>query len=133
MKPCIFCEIASGNRQAHIVFEDNEFIAFLDYRPVNEGHVLIIPKEHYEYVFDLDDDFMARMFILAKKLSHSIKACFDAPRIGLVAEGFGVPHLHVHLVPIYQMGDLDPHRAKPSPDLEGTQKRILRFIAKSDL
>jgi histidine triad (HIT) family protein len=133
--PCIFCEIASRNKPSNIVFEDDEIVSFLDIRPVNEGHILIIPKTHHEYMFDLDDAFMSHMLVVAKRLSRILKLCFEAPRIGLVIEGFGVPHLHLHLIPIYRMGDLDPHRAKSQSieDLEATQRKILSTLAKVGL
>lgn len=100
---------------------------------MSEGHVLVIPKSHFDYVFDLDDEFMSRIFIVAKKLSKYLKTCFQAPRVGLVVEGFGVAHVHLHLIPIYQMGDLDPNKAKSQGDLTSTHRKILDIMMKAEL
>lgn len=73
---------------------------------------MIIPKHHIDYVFDLEEPLYAELFEVAKELSEPIKRATQASRIGVVIEGFSVSHLHVHLVPINGVNELDPTKAK---------------------
>ena len=112
MEDCIFCKIIRGESLAHKLWEDADFFAFLSDKPVNPGHVLLIPKEHIDYIFDLEEPLFSKLFKKAKELSEPLKKAFDAPRIGVVVEGFNVRHLHIHLVPVYHVAELDPNRGK---------------------
>ena len=112
MPDCIFCKIANKDIPAHIVWENERFLAFADIMPVNPGHLLIIPKDHTDLVFDLPDDRYAEIFMIAKMLSAPLKRATGAARIGIAVEGFGVPHVHVHLVPVNGPNELNPERAK---------------------
>lgn len=110
MENCIFCKIVEGAEPAHKIWEGKEFLAFLDIRPCNPGHTCLIPKKHIDYVFDMEESLYSRIFQIAKQLSEPIKKAANAKRIGVAVEGFGVPHVHIHLVPLYNMAELDPHR-----------------------
>lgn len=112
MESCIFCQILKGSAPAHKIWENENFFAFLDVNPVNPGHTMIIPKHHLDYVFDLEEPLYSELFKVAKELSEPIQRAMEASRIGVVIEGFGVSHLHVHLVPINKVNELDPTRAK---------------------
>ena len=112
MNKCIFCEIRDGESSAFIVWEDEKFLAFLDIYPINPGHIDIIPKEHVDYLFDLDEELYSQIFVLARQLAAPLKKATGAKRIGVAVEGFGVPHAHVHLVPLHKGMELDPNRAK---------------------
>lgn len=112
MESCIFCQILKGSARAHKIWENENFFAFLDINPVNPGHTMIIPKHHLDYVFDLGEPLYSELFKVAKELSEPIQRAMKASRIGVVIEGFGVSHLHVHLVPINKVNELDPTRAK---------------------
>lgn len=112
MADCIFCKIVSGDIPAEKVYEDDMFFAFLDIKPINPGHTLILPKQHVDQIFDVDDPLYGEIFRLAKRLSSPLKKVAASPRVGLVVEGFGVPHVHVHLIPIYKGNELNPERAK---------------------
>jgi histidine triad (HIT) family protein len=111
---CVFCEIATGRIPSHKVWENREFIAFLDIRPVRPGHLLLVPKKHYESVFVLPGTLYARTFLVARALASGMERHFRVPRVGLIVEGFGVPHAHVHLIPISREGQLNPSLAKGS-------------------
>lgn len=99
---CIFCAIAAGERDATLVYEDDDAVAFLDHRPLFGGHVLLIPRRHHETLADLPETEVGPLFLLARRLSIAV-------RDGLGAEGTfvainnrvsqSVPHLHVHVVP----------------------------------
>jgi histidine triad (HIT) family protein len=131
MADCIFCKIISKDIPAHIVWEGDHFLAFLDVRPVNPGHLLIIPKEHIENIFDMQDGLYEAMFKTAKALSVPLQKAMNSIRVGMVVEGFGVPHIHLHLVPINGPHELDSTRATPMPDgaLAEIAEKIQKEIA----
>lgn len=110
--PCIFCRIAAKEAPSFFLWEDESFAAFLDIRPVNPGHVLLVPKSHASSVFDLEGDAYGALFRTARLLAPALKEAAQSKRVGLAVEGFGVDHAHVHLVPINAMGELDPGRAR---------------------
>lgn len=112
MDDCIFCKILSGAAPAHKVWENENFFAFLDINPVNPGHLLLIPKQHIDYVFDLEEPLYAELFQVAKQLAAPLQKAMGTKRIGVVIEGFSVAHLHVHLVPINSVNELNPTRAR---------------------
>ncbi len=114
MENCVFCRIIKGEIEADKVYEDDKFFAFMDMKPVNSGHVLVIPKQHIDYIFDIKEPLYSEMFKTAKKLAGPIKNAVQSRRIGIAVEGFGVPHAHIHLVPINRGYELDPNRAKPA-------------------
>ncbi|MFH1785169.1 MAG: HIT family protein [Candidatus Micrarchaeota archaeon] len=115
---CIFCKIIDEQIPSHKIWENQSHFAFLDINPINPGHVLLIPKKHGEYIFDLDDLSYQELLKSAKNLSNVIKKATGAKRIGMVVEGFLVPHIHIHLVPINEGGELHPARAKKADDEE---------------
>ena len=110
MDTCIFCQIIDGVEPAHGIWESEEFLAFLSIHPCNPGHACLIPKAHVDYVFDLQEPLYSRIFQVAKQLSEPLKSATAAKRIGIAVEGFSVPHVHLHLVPLYNVSELDPHR-----------------------
>ncbi len=110
METCIFCQIIEGIEPAHKIWESDDFLAFLSLHPCNPGHTCLIPKTHVDYVFDLDEPLYSGIFQLAKQLSEPLKKATEAKRIGIAIEGFSVPHVHLHLVPLYNVAELDPHR-----------------------
>lgn len=112
MDGCIFCKIAKGEIDSAKIYEDENFFAFLDVRPINPGHTLLIPKKHIDYIFEIGEPLYSEFFKTAKKISEPIKKAMQPRRIGVSIEGFGVPHAHIHLVPINRGYELDPNRAK---------------------
>ena len=115
---CIFCRIIEGVEPAHRVWESEDFLAFLTRSPCNPGHTLLVPKIHVDYVFDLEEPVYSNIFRAAKQLSQPIKRVTNAKRIGVAIEGFSVPHVHLHLVPLYNVSELDPHRHIEQTQLE---------------
>jgi histidine triad (HIT) family protein len=99
---CRFCAIADGDEDAHVVFEDEHSIAFLDHRPLFPGHALLIPREHYETIWDLPDELVGPLFANAKSLSAAIREAMGSQGAFIALNNVvsqSVPHLHVHLVP----------------------------------
>jgi histidine triad (HIT) family protein len=103
----IFTRIINGEIPCYKVAEDENYFAFLDINPLKAGHTLIVPKIETDYVFDLDDDQLAGLFIFSKKVSIAIKKAFPCNRIGVAILGLEVPHAHVHLVPMDSMEDVN--------------------------
>lgn len=104
--PTIFSKIIGGEIPCHKVAENGEFIAILDIRPINEGHTLVIPKEEKDYIFDIEDDRLARMIVFAKKVAGAMKETIECKRIGMMVIGLEVPHAHIHLIPITTEADM---------------------------
>ena len=94
--------------------EDANYLAFLDIRPINPGHTLVIPKKEIDYIFDLDDQVLSGLLIFARRVAHKIRKSVDCQRVGIMVAGLEVPHAHVHLVPITSVGDLNFAKAKPA-------------------
>ncbi len=109
---CIFCKIVAGEIPAEKIWEDETFLSFLDVNPLNPGHLLVIPKKHTEYLFDMPDTEYSELMIKAKEAAIRMKEKLGPKKVGLVVEGFGVPHVHVHLIPINNPHELNPERAK---------------------
>jgi histidine triad (HIT) family protein len=110
---CIFCKIAKGEVPAVKIWEDKKYIAFLDMNPIKPGHVLVLPKKHTDYIFDLKNGEYFKLMLTAKKIAKILKEKLDSKRIGILVEGFGVPHVHIHLIPINHGGEIDFKKAKP--------------------
>ncbi len=91
---------------------------FLDINPINLGHSLVVPKNHSEYLFEMEDGQYQELMSAVKQVSAPLREAMQTKRIGLVVEGFLVPHVHVHLIPINQAGELDPKRAKKADNDE---------------
>lgn len=114
----IFSKIVEGEIPSHKVAENEEFYAFLDINPVAMGHTLVIPRREVDYIFDMDDDELARMVVFAKRVAHAIKQAFPCRKIGVAVFGLEVPHAHIHLVPMQSEKDMDFHKPKLSPSSE---------------
>lgn len=103
----IFSKIVSGEIPCYKVAETNDYLAFLDVRPLTAGHTLVIPKVETDYIFDLDDEQFAGLHLFAKIVAKALKAAVPCKRIGVAVIGLEVPHAHIHLVPMNEIGDLN--------------------------
>ncbi len=112
MENCVFCKILKNEIPVFKIWEDDRYLGFLDANPVMPGHVLLIPRKHSDYIFDLEDDEYNELFLAAKKLAKTMKMKLKPKRIGVAIEGFGVPHAHIHLIPINHGHELNPANAK---------------------
>ena len=100
--PSIFTKIIQNEIPAFIVYQNDLTITFLDIQPINLGHLLIVPKVEVDLVFDLPENHYLDLFETAKKLSMPLQKATLCDRVGMLVEGFEIPHAHLHLVPIYQ-------------------------------
>ena len=111
MKNCIFCKIAKGESKSWKIYEDKDVIAFLDINPASEGHTLIIPKKHYEDIYEIPEKELKKIISLSKKLALHYKK-FGINEVNVMhASGKNaqqsVPHFHIHLIPRCKGDGLD--------------------------
>lgn len=104
---CIFCKIANGEIPSTTLYEDDDFRVILDLGPATRGHALLLPKEHYANLFELDDTLAAKVLGVAKKVAGKMKTALGADGFNLVqnngeAAGQTVFHFHMHLIPRYE-------------------------------
>ncbi len=102
---CIFCKIIRGEVPASIVYEDDQVTAFLSNRPVSIGHTLVVPKKHYQNIFEIPADEAAHLFKIVKRITHAVKAAIAPEGIRIVqnngeAAGQVVFHFHMHIIPM---------------------------------
>ena len=114
----IFSKIVAREIPAHILAEDENFLAFLDINPLVDGHALVIPKKEVDYLFDHDDDTLSGVLVFAKGVARAIESVVECERIGVTVIGLEVPHAHVHLIPINNVGDMNFEQMKLSPSPE---------------
>lgn len=108
----IFTKIINREIPAQIVAEDDNYIAFLDIMPLVKGHVLVVPKVEVDYIFDLEDEILAGLHVFSKKVAKAIDKTIKCTRVGVAVIGLEVPHVHVHLVPLRSMDDINFNREK---------------------
>lgn len=106
---CIFCKIANGEIPTNSIYEDDDFRVILDASPATKGHALIIPKEHYKDMYEIDEDVAAKAMRLAKKLTIKMTdklgcAGFNILQNNREVAGQTVFHFHMHLIPRYKNG-----------------------------
>lgn len=126
MDDCIFCKIVKKEIPADVVYEDENFLGFLDITPVNPGHVLLIPKEHYENLYDMPDELLGKAGPLLKKLAIAVKKGVDAEgiNIGMNNErpaGQLVFHAHFHIMPRFVDDGYEHWHGSPYKEGEAKQ------------
>ncbi|MEE9174346.1 MAG: HIT family protein [Thermoplasmata archaeon] len=130
---CVFCRIIQGEVEAALVYEDDTYVAFMDIRPINPGHILVLPKAHQETVFDMAPEEAGALFAQAARLAVAVKEAMGADGInigqnnGRAAQQI-VPHVHVHVIPRYvddsPAGRWPSRKAVPLTDLKGLAQEI---------
>ena len=103
----IFAKIAAGEIPSYKCAENDEFYAFLDINPLVKGHTLVIPRREVDYIFDMEDDELARFEVFAKKVAVAIKKAFHCVKVGQAVLGLEVPHAHIHLIPMQSEKDMN--------------------------
>ncbi len=96
---CLFCKIIDKKIPAYIIYEDSDFLGFLDINPVVKGHSLLIPKEHYEWIHETPDETIAKAFVVVKKLIIKMRKNLNCDYVQVSVVGKDVPHFHIHLIP----------------------------------
>ena len=127
----IFTRIIRGEIPSYKIAENDEFYAFLDINPLNEGHTLVVPKREVDYIFDLENNEVGGLFMYAQEVAAAIRKAVPCERIGVAVIGLEVPHAHVHLCPINGMSDLNfanPKKQFTKEEFQQTAERIRQHL-----
>lgn len=127
--PTIFSRIVSGEIPCHKIAEDDKYLAFLDIQPLVSGHVLVIPKVEVDYIFNLEDELLAGLMLFAKRIAPAIEKAIPCKRIGVTVIGLEVPHTHIHLIPINEVGDMNFSKRKLNPSYDDLADVAARITA----
>lgn len=122
----IFTRIINGEIPCHKILENDQFLAFLDVRPVAAGHTLVIPKQEIDHFFDMGDGLLQEVLLFARPIVRALESVVPCEKVGLMVAGLEVPHAHLHLVPILQVCDLSFSHAKDADqaDLAALAERV---------
>lgn len=132
MQGCIFCRIIKNEISSFKVREDDKYLAFLTVQPIREGHTLVVPKNHTDYFFDLDETALGEITVFSRQVAGTLKKVFK-PRSGKIAviiAGMGVPHAHIHLIPMDSEEDITfANQKHATPEqLQVTLDKINKFV-----
>lgn len=126
MDDCIFCKIIRGEVPIPRIYEDDRIVAFLDIHPINEGHTLVIPKEHVPDFQRMDDALYVSAMQVAKKIATIVDERLKPKRVGLVIAGWDVPHTHIHVVPMHDYHDITSKRMLESTPTKLSEDELER-------
>ena len=114
----VFTRIINGELPGRFVYTDDLVVAFLSIMPLTEGHTLVVPRQEVDQWTDAGEPLLHHCVDVARRIGNAAKQAFGAPRAGLVIAGLEVPHLHVHVFPVWSLEDFSFARAKPATDAE---------------
>lgn len=103
----LFTKIINGDIPSHNVAETEKFYAFLDINPNTKGHTLCVPKKEVNKIFDLDEETYNELMGFSRRVALAMRKTIDCNRIGMAVVGLEIPHVHVHLIPLHKMSDMD--------------------------
>ncbi|MUK02166.1 HIT domain-containing protein [Vibrio cholerae] len=129
--PTLFTRIINGEIPGRFVWQDDDVVAFLTIAPITPGHTLVVPRREIEHWLEADPDTLAKVMAVAQTIGRAQEAAFGAARVGVLVEGYEVPHLHVHVWPTRSPKDFDLERADPSPDpaaMDGAAEALRRAL-----
>jgi len=112
----VFTRIIEGDLPGRFVWRDDQCVAFLSINPLRDGHLLVVPRTEIDHWTDAPPEVLAHLTEVARVLGEALRDTYQATRVGMLIAGIEVPHLHIHVVPIDGMGDLDFANADPAPD-----------------
>jgi diadenosine tetraphosphate (Ap4A) HIT family hydrolase len=114
----LFTRIINGDLPGRFVYADELAVAFLTISPLTPGHTLVVSREEVDQWTDAGDPLLHHCLDIARRIGNAAKQAFDAPRAGLIIAGLEIPHLHVHVFPVWSLEDFDFSRARPASDEE---------------
>ena len=127
--PSIFSKIVRNEIPSYKVYENENFLAFLDINPLKKGHTLVIPKIEVDYIFDLKSKEYQELWNFAKLVANGMKRVIKCERISIVVMGLEVPHAHIHLIPLDNMQDID--FSQPKLNLSSDQMNKIASLINS--
>ncbi|MBM4382332.1 MAG: HIT family protein [Deltaproteobacteria bacterium] len=113
--PSLFTRIIRGELPGRFVWRDAQCVAFLTIAPLRQGHTLVVPIREVDHWLDLAPEEAAHLTVVAQKIGRAMQSAFSPVKVGLMIAGLEVPHVHLHLVPIHELRDLDFARAEKNP------------------
>ena len=132
---CVFCRIIRGEAEAYMVYEDDDVVAFLDKYPVSRGHTLVVPKEHYPYIYEVPDPLLAKLVLVARDVARAQVRALGATGVRIVQNngsdaGQVIFHVHFHVIPFYGAFRLLRRRLerKEGEEVSDALRRELRSI-----
>jgi len=127
----IFSKIVAGEIAAYKIAENENFLAFLDVFPLVNGHILVIPKKETDYIFDIESTEYADLWKFAQSIAKAQKQAIPCKKIGIAVVGLEVPHAHIHLVPINEVGDMNFSKPKiklTEQEMKEIQEKVISFL-----
>jgi diadenosine tetraphosphate (Ap4A) HIT family hydrolase len=125
--PSIFTRIIDGELPGHFVWKDPEVVAFLTIQPFRDGHVLVIPRAEIDHFDDVPEEIAARLMVVSQRIARALKTVYRPVRVGMLIAGLEVPHTHLHVVPIDELGELSFACARAaSPEQLAENARLIR-------
>ena len=112
----VFTRIIRGELPARFVWQDKRCVVFLSNRPLRPGHSLVVPRDEVDHWLDVEPSLLTHLTATARVIGRAQMAAFHPARVGMMIAGLEVPHLHIHVVPIRGMHDLDFGNQEPNPD-----------------
>jgi histidine triad (HIT) family protein len=129
--PSVFTRIIRGELPARFVWRDDQCVAFLAANPLQPGHVLVVPREEVDHWIDLRGELTAHLVFVAQAIARALQQEFRPEKVGLMIAGLEVRHVHLHLVPIRGLQDLDFARAEKNPDpaaMDAAAQRVRKAL-----
>jgi histidine triad (HIT) family protein len=127
MKDCIFCKIVKGEIPSYKVYEDDKFFAFLDVRPRTKGHTLVIPKKHYQWVYDVPE--FGEYWLTTLKITRAMQKSLNPTFVNYLTYGMEVPHAHIHVLPrCNNEGIFPPSKSYPPLEMEEIATKIMEAV-----
>lgn len=127
----IFSKIITGELPSYKIAETENYLAFLDVFPLTQGHVLVIPKKETDNIFEIEEEEFAGLHLFSKIIAAAVKQAVPCRKVGVAVIGLEVPHAHIHLVPINEVGDINFAKPKLKPtaeELQSVAERIRSFL-----
>lgn len=112
----LFTRIIDGEIPGRFVWKDDEVVAFLTIAPITDGHVMVVPRREVAHWVDLEPELLGKVMTVAQKIARVQESEFGARRIGVLMEGYEIPHVHVHIWPTRSPADFDVHNVDHNPD-----------------
>ncbi len=127
--PSVFSRILAGELPARFVWKDPDCVAFLSINPLKPGHALVVPRREVDDWLDLDEALAGKLFSVSQRVARGVAKAFPCRKVGVIVAGLEVPHVHVHLVPITGLHDLDFDRQERNPDPRALDDAAARLRA----
>ena len=130
----VFTRIINGELPGRFVWKDDKCVAFLTAAPLKPGHTLVVPRQEVDHWIDLLPELATHLMLVAQKVGHGIQEAFQPTKVGVVVVGLEVRHVHIHLVPIDAIADLDFSRQNKNPDpamMDSAAEKLRRALEKT--